>query len=277
MYSEVTPEPFVVYRSIGPHGGERYGVGVVDKSGAVSDYSNHSHCAYMIVLLLRGRGSYRDRFGNEYPLGPGSVFQRFANVPMTTVIAPSSGWLECFLEVGSGMTAMLEQYGCCDRNKPVLRTPLPAVLGERFVALRSLFLNESETKLVTHLPEILSLIQDCLGGMVSTDREEERLRIVEKACIHLGRNFDQPDHLDEFCRKNGIGYENFRKIFKQETGMSPHHYRVRRRLDAACALLAQKDLSITEISQRLGYSSPYEFSAQFRKQVGVPPSSYRSR
>ena len=94
MYSEVTPEPFVVYRSIGPHGGERYGVGVVDKSGATGDYGNHSHCAYMLVLLLRGRGSYRDRFGNEYPLGPGSVFQRFANVPMTTVIAPSSGWLE---------------------------------------------------------------------------------------------------------------------------------------------------------------------------------------
>ncbi|MBQ9774864.1 MAG: helix-turn-helix transcriptional regulator, partial [Lentisphaeria bacterium] len=32
-----------------------------------------------------------------------------------------------------------------------------------------------------------------------------------------------------------------------------------------------------EIAQRLGYSSPYEFSAQFRKQVGVPPSSYRPR
>ncbi|MBO5307635.1 MAG: hypothetical protein J6C40_06480, partial [Lentisphaeria bacterium] len=144
------------------------------------DYGNHSHCAYMLVLLLRGRGSYRDRFGNEYPLGPGSVFQRFATVPMTTVIAPSSGWLECFLEVGSGMTAMLEQYGCCDRNKPVLRTPLPAVLGERFVALRSLFLNESETKLVTHLPEILSLIQDSLNGTVTNAKEDPKKQKILK-------------------------------------------------------------------------------------------------
>lgn len=277
MYSEVTPEPFVVYRSIGPYGGERYGIGIVDKSGCSSDYSNRAHSAYMLVVLLRGRGSYIDRFGNEYPLGPGSVFQRFANVPVTTVISPSSGWLECFLELGGTMATMLEQYGCCDRNKPVSRTPLPTILAERFASLRAQFLNESEIKLATHLPEIMALAQDCLAETAASGREEERRRMVEKACLHLACNFDQPDRLDDFCRRNGVGYENFRKIFKQETGMFPHHYRVRRRLDAACALLTQSKLSITEISRKLGYSSPYEFSAQFRRQVGVPPSNYRPR
>ena len=123
----------------------------------------------------------------------------------------------------------------------------------------------------------MALAQDCLAETIVSGREEERRRMVEKACIHLACNFDQPDRLDDFCRRNGVGYENFRKIFKQETGMSPHHYRVRRRLDAACALLTQSKLSITEISRKLGYSSPYEFSAQFRRQVGVPPSNYRPR
>jgi AraC-like DNA-binding protein len=276
MYLEITPEPFVVYRSIGPCGGERYGVGLVDKNDNSCDFSNRAHKAYVLCLLLRGRGCYQDRFGNEYPLGPGSVFQRFPGIPATVNIIPGSGWLECFLELGDNMASMLEQYGCCDRSKPVLQTSLPDMLAERFFSLRTLFLNCGETVLAAHLPEIMALAQDCLTETAPTNRDEERRHMVEKACIHLSTHFELPDRLEEFCRKNCIGYENFRKIFKQATGMSPHHYRVRRRLDEACALLTKSELSITEISRVLGYSSPYEFSAQFRRQVGVPPSSYRN-
>ena len=276
MYSEVTPEPFVVYRSIGPQAGERYGVGIVDKS-TCCNFSNRSHSAYVLVLLLRGRGSYCDRFGNEYPLGPGSVFQRFANVPADVTIVPGSGWLECFLELGCEMAAMLELHGCVNRSKPVSRTLVPGILAERFVKLRSMLLNESEIKLSAYLPEIMSLAQDCLAENMISDREDERRRMVEQACVYLGTDFEQPDRLDEFCRRHNVGYENFRKIFKLETGMSPHHYRVRRRLDMACALLMRSELSITEISRKLGYCSPYEFSAQFRRQVGVAPSKYRPK
>ena len=277
MYSEMSPDPFVVYRSIGSCGGERYGVGVLDNNSYTHDYSDRAHSAYVIALLLRGRGCYRDRFGMEYPLSPGTVYQRFPGVPATTVIVPGSGWLECFIELGSSMADVLEKSGCCDRSKPVTRTPIPSVLADRIEELRSLFLNENEITLARHLPRILELAQDCLAEPVLSEREEERRRIVEMACTYLSRNFDQPDRLDEFCKRHGVGYENFRKIFKQETGMSPHHYRIRRRLDAACALLARPELSITEISQKLGYRSPYEFSAQFSRKVGVPPSSYRSR
>ena len=76
-------------------------------------------------------------------------------------------------------------------------------------------------------------------------------------------------------RRNGCGYENFRKRFKAELGISPHRYRIRRRLDAACALLIRPELSIGEIAERLGYASQYEFSAQFKRYMGCPPSGYR--
>lgn len=277
MYTEIAPEPFVVYRSIGPHGGERYGFGVMDKSGSSCDYCKRAHNSYVIVLLLRGCGVYRDEHGNEYPLGPGSIFQRFAGVPHTTMIDPSSRWLECFVEIGDAMASMLERYGSADRSMPVLTTTATTALAERFCSLGKAFREEGDSELLVRLPEILDLALYCLRDESASGRDADRRRIVEHACNHLGKDFDQPDRLDEFCRKYGLGYENFRKIFKQATGMSPHRYRVRRRLDAACALLARKELSIAEISLRLGYSSPYEFSAQFRRQIGVPPSGYRPR
>ena len=46
---------------------------------------------------------------------------------------------------------------------------------------------------------------------------------------------------------------------------------------AACALLLHPELTVQEIASRLGYSSPYEFSAQFKRYLGVSPSFWRPR
>ena len=63
MFSGNFPEPFIVFRTIGAPAGERFGVGVMDKSGLSSDYTNRAHPGYVLVLLLRGRGVYRTAEG----------------------------------------------------------------------------------------------------------------------------------------------------------------------------------------------------------------------
>ena len=272
----VYPEPFIVFRSIGVEGGERFGAGVIDKSGVSADYVERAHPGYVIVLLLRGRGSYIDAGGTVYPLEAGCVFQRFRGVAHTTRIDPESHWLECFIELGASMEQLLERCGgSFDRNCPVLRNWAFPALVERFVTLGAWLRNDSEHELAGRLPAILELAQLCLTPEIPSDRCGARQRMVETACTWLGRDFERHPDLKEFCRLHGWGYENFRKIFREATGLSPHRYRMRRRLDAACALLNRPDLSIAEIAERLGYCSPYEFSAQFKRHLGCPPSDYR--
>ena len=123
------------------------------------------------------------------------------------------------------------------------------------------------------LPEMLELL---LSGE-SPKSGDERKKLLEQACAYLGGDFRRNDDLRGFCRRHGCGYENFRKFFKAELGISPHRYRIRRRLDAACALLSDPGLSIASIAERLGYSSPYEFSAQFKRHMGCAPSEYLPR
>lgn len=276
MFSGKIPSPFNVYRSIGLHTAEQYGIGIMDKSGCTIDYNNRAHPEYVIVLILRGRGIYVDRTGIEYPLRAGSCFQRFAGVPHTTRIDPASGWIECFLQLGRSMAALLESCAVADQERPVLHSAVTPGLLERLLALRDSFRNSADAELIRQLPEILELAQRMLAEE-SPEQTDDRKKLLDQACAYLGTEFRRDGDLKEFCRRHGCGYENFRKLFKAELGISPHRYRIRRRLDAACALLNNSELSIATIAERLGYSSPYEFSAQFKRHLGCPPSEYLPR
>jgi AraC-like DNA-binding protein len=81
--------------------------------------------------------------------------------------------------------------------------------------------------------------------------------------------------LEKYCSQYGVGYENFRKRFRLKIGVSPGRYIINRRIDAACEMLRMSKTPISEIAFSLGYASPFEFSAQFKKTIGISPNHYR--
>lgn len=65
--------------------------------------------------------------------------------------------------------------------------------------------------------------------------------------------------------------------FKKEYGVSPINYMISRRIDESKYLLAETDLSLSQIAQLLGFSSPSYFSQVFRRTQGASPMEYRQR
>ena len=63
--------------------------------------------------------------------------------------------------------------------------------------------------------------------------------------------------------------------FKEEFGISPISYQLNRRIEESCYLLQQTDMSLSEIAQVLGFSSPSYFSQLFRKVKKISPSDHR--
>lgn len=45
----------------------------------------------------------------------------------------------------------------------------------------------------------------------------------------------------------------------------------------AAQILQTSDFSINKVSEKLGYSSPFQFSRDFKKYYGVSPNSYRKK
>lgn len=70
---------------------------------------------------------------------------------------------------------------------------------------------------------------------------------------------------------------HFIRVFRQTFGETPGAFLIRLRIEKAKSMLVTENTSITEICERVGYSSLGSFSSCFRTQVGLPPSLYRRK
>ncbi|OXM87423.1 helix-turn-helix transcriptional regulator [Paenibacillus rigui] len=75
----------------------------------------------------------------------------------------------------------------------------------------------------------------------------------------------------------GVDRTHFTKQFGKEVGMSPIQYMQQLKMNEAKLLLEQTAYTLTEIAQSVGYPDLFSFSKAFKKQVGLPPKSYRAQ
>jgi len=73
----------------------------------------------------------------------------------------------------------------------------------------------------------------------------------------------------------GLSEYHFLRMFKQSTGMTPHQYVISQRIERAKELLQKSNMSITEISYLLGFSTPAHFTHHFRRKTGITPREMR--
>jgi AraC-like DNA-binding protein len=72
-----------------------------------------------------------------------------------------------------------------------------------------------------------------------------------------------------------ISTNHFIRSFRQTRGMTPHQLVMARRRQHAMDLLRQPHLTVADVSDAAGYSSPAYFIASFRQQIGVTPGAYQ--
>lgn len=69
----------------------------------------------------------------------------------------------------------------------------------------------------------------------------------------------------------------FVSLFKRSTGLSPHQYVLKCRIECAKALLAENKLPIIEICHQVGFQNPSHFTTVFRRFMGTTPGAYREQ
>ncbi|MFW5829278.1 MAG: helix-turn-helix domain-containing protein, partial [Planctomycetota bacterium] len=252
----------------------RIGAGFMDKAGEHIDENGGTRPTYSLVYVLRGRGVYTDARGQNLQLTPGWCFLRRPGRAHHLVLDPESRWMECWLDCGPLIYQTLQRLHC-------LPGPPDAWPGEpvRDLMLRHRALIDGLAAADDEdLPQMLAQFIDLHARMAATARPPQAgsdTALVAAACRFLADPRHRHLGLQAFCGEHGVGYERFRKRFRAQVGCSPERYRIRRRLEEACRLLETTDHSIAAISEELGYSSPFDFSAQFRRYLGMSPSAYR--
>lgn len=91
------------------------------------------------------------------------------------------------------------------------------------------------------------------------------------------QNPEAQHSLEEMSAVAGLTPSHFCRVFRKATGLSPHQYVMKTRLDKAQQMLHQTDLSIAFIAESLGFTSQSHFTRAFRQFSGVAPSDFRKR
>jgi AraC family transcriptional regulator len=86
---------------------------------------------------------------------------------------------------------------------------------------------------------------------------------------------EAPHSLDELAAQAGVTPSHFCRIFKKASGVSPHQYVMKARLDRARELLTQSETSVSLIADSLGFTSQSHFTRAFRQFTGRTPGEFR--
>ena len=87
--------------------------------------------------------------------------------------------------------------------------------------------------------------------------------------------------LEDSLKRLPLNYDYVRKLFKKETGATPHEYLLHERMKLAQGLILggmsnrYSEYTVSQIAEACGYSDPLYFSRVFKKYFGVAPSEYK--
>lgn len=96
-------------------------------------------------------------------------------------------------------------------------------------------------------------------------------QITDWMAEHVAEEFS----LDQLAAQVELSKFHFDRLFKSAMGVSPSHYHINLRMDAARRLLRETKQSVVGIALEVGYSNPSHFSQLFRRETGLAPSDYR--
>ncbi len=123
-------------------------------------------------------------------------------------------------------------------------------------------------------------VRDLLASPVDDEREPEQPPVaISRAERLIAEAMDRPDSasptLRELAATARLSTNHFIRSFRRTRGTTPHQLVMTRRCQRAMDLLRQPDLTVADVSDAAGYSSPAYFIASFRQQLGVTPGAYQ--
>lgn len=92
---------------------------------------------------------------------------------------------------------------------------------------------------------------------------------------YIDMHFKEALTLEQLAEEVHMNKYYLSHAFKREYGVSPINYMISKRIEESKYLLAETDLSLSQIAQLLGFSSLSYFSQVFRRTENISPMEYR--
>jgi AraC-like DNA-binding protein len=234
---------------------------------------------YQLLYNPEGEGVFESAHCPQTKIKAGDMFLLFPGEWHTYHPNPRVGWKSHWIGFKGRNMDDRVKAGFLTPEKPIYHVGYSAIIEGLY---RRAFAAAREEAAYSQ-QEMAGLVNHLIGKMYSLERNielsrnQQQVDMIDKARWRIRESLESETTIQGIAEELGVSYSNFRKLFKEYTGLSPATYQQELRLLRAKELLSTTDLSIKEIAYRLNFESPDYFSAKFKAKMGIKPSEVKTK
>lgn len=232
---------------------------------------------YLIHYVISGKGLLRIN-DKEYEITQNGIFFIPPGVKISYQPDKSTPWQYLWVEFnGISAKALCNKALLCELDPVYYPKNNKAILKEFADMIEESIMSDSSITVscLSHLLKIFTLL--------IKERQQTSRHLMSKAeytirpiAQYIEQNFyDSSLSLEIIAEHFHINASYLSRLFKKVMNIPPTKYIIELRMHKAFAMLKTQAFNITEISQTIGYSSPFYFSKEFKRYCGITPSEYQ--
>jgi len=98
---------------------------------------------------------------------------------------------------------------------------------------------------------------------------------LKRAIDYIEARLDKPVSLADVASSAGLTRMHFAAQFRAATGLRPHEYLLRRRIERAQEMLLGTHMSLVDVALSVGFQTQAHFTSVFKRYAGQPPHAWR--
>lgn len=233
---------------------------------------------YVFIYCVEGAGWFKVG-GQRYAVSANQYFILPAGVPHAYGADEDNPWTIYWIH----FKGKLAPHFANKEQKPIeIRPGLNSRISDRIEMFEEIFRTLEMGYSHENLLYACSIFNHYLGTLRylqqyrdAIHKDTERYDVVTAAIHFMKENIEKKISLQDISSHTGYSSSHFSALFNQRTGYAPLAYFNQLKIQQACHLLDMTEMSVRQVSYKIGIKDAYYFSRLFSKIMGMPPREYK--
>jgi AraC-like DNA-binding protein len=229
---------------------------------------------YGLYYVISGSGYYYVN-DTRYHLMAGSAFMVYPGIEVKLEATKKNPWVCAWVSfAGDGVSVVLDQTDFTYEVPFIRKVRQGDEIWHRVLNITKS--NKGDlAQMIDGTGQLYGILSMFIKEKKYDTLEENLYEIVRKSMSYVEKHYSEQLTVTDIADYLGISRSHLFRSFEAVLGKSTKEYLIEYRVEKACELLRDSELSINTIANSLGFENTHCFSSMFHKKQGVSPREFR--